>query len=336
MSSQAAAGGAQSTATRLSAFSTNHMNELGLIVIIFLLYLVFGTTAHGFASINNQLTILRDVAAIAIAAWAMTLVIVAGEIDLSTGPMVAFISVVLSFMLKADWPLVLAIPAALVVGTLLGTIAGVLRGFFDVPSFVATLGLWSALRGMALFVTNALPVTFPENGFMDFLADELFGIPTAAVIMLVLFALFVWISRYTAFGRSVFAVGGNAAAAHLCGIDVKRVRVLIFSVSGCLAAVTGVLLTARLGSGNAGAASGLEFDVIAAVVIGGTSLSGGRGSMIGTMLGVFVITLIGNGLVLRGINPFFQEVVRGVIIVVAVLANLMATRYRQNRAIRGA
>jgi simple sugar transport system permease protein len=311
------------------------MNEIGLVVIILFLYLVFGSTAHGFTSANNQLTILRDVASIGIAAWAMTLVIVAGEIDLSIGPMVAFISVVLAFMLKANVPLIAAIPAALAVGAAFGTLAGVLRAYFDVPSFVATLGLWSALRGLALFMTNALPVTFNENAFMERLADEVFGIPTSAVVMLVLFVVFVMIARYTSFGRSVFAVGGNANAAHLCGINVKRVRVIIFSISGLLSAVTGVLLTARLGSGNAGAASGLEFDVIAAVVIGGTSLSGGRGSMLGTMLGAFVITLIGDGLVLRGINPFFQEVVRGVIIVVAVLANLMATRYRGQRTIRG-
>jgi simple sugar transport system permease protein len=311
------------------------MNEIGLVVIILLLYLVFGSTAHGFTSANNQLTILRDVASIGIAAWAMTLVIVAGEIDLSIGPMVAFISVVLAFMLKANVPLIAAIPAALAVGAAFGTLAGVLRAYFDVPSFVATLGLWSALRGLALFMTNALPVTFNENAFMERLADEVFGIPTSAVVMLVLFVVFVMIARYTSFGRSVFAVGGNANAAHLCGINVKRVRVIIFSISGLLSAATGVLLTARLGSGNAGAATGLEFDVIAAVVIGGTSLSGGRGSMLGTMLGAFVITLIGDGLVLRGINPFFQEVVRGVIIVVAVLANLMATRYRGQRTIRG-
>ena len=319
----------------ISSFSAKHMNEIGLVVIILLLYLVFGNTAHGFTSANNQLTILRDVASIGIAAWAMTLVIVAGEIDLSIGPMVAFISVVLAFMLKANVPLIAAIPAALAVGAVFGTLAGVLRAYFDVPSFVATLGLWSALRGLALFMTNALPVTFNENAFMERLADEVFGIPTSAVVMLVLFVVFVMIARYTSFGRSVFAVGGNANAAHLCGINVKRVRGVIFSISGLLSAVTGVLLTARLGSGNAGAASGLEFDVIAAVVIGGTSLSGGRGSMLGTMLGAFVITLIGDGLVLRGINPFFQEVVRGVIIVVAVLANLMATRYRGQRTIRG-
>jgi len=139
-------------------------------------------------------------------------------------------------------------------------------------------------------------------------------------------AVFVFISRKTAFGRSVFAVGGNATAAQLCGINVKRVRILIFTLSGLLAAVTGILLAARLGSGNAGAANGLEFDVIAAVVVGGTALSGGRGSLLGTLLGVLVITLIGNGLVLLGINSFFQQVVRGVIIVVAVLANILLTQ----------
>ena len=314
--------------------SSARMNELGLVVIIAVLYAVFASTANGFASIVNQVTILRDAASVAISAWAVTLVIIAGEIDVSVGPMVAFTSVVLAFCLKAQMPLLFGIVLALLLGAALGSLAGILRAYFNVPSFVGTLGLWSALRGMALFTTNALPVTFHETATMDRLADEILGVPTSAVIMLILFAVFAFISRKTAYGRSVFAVGGNAIAAHLCGINVPRIRVLVFMTSGLLSAVTGVLLTARLGSGNAGAASGLEFDVIAAVVIGGTSLAGGRGSMVGTLLGVFVITLIGNGLVLRGINPFFQEVVRGIIIVVAVLANILATRYREKRRLQ--
>lgn len=221
----------------------------------------------------------------------------------------------------------------LLLGALMGTLAGVLRGVFNVPSFVATLGLWSALRGMGLFMTNALPVPIDENEVLDWLGGQFLGVPVSALIMMVLFALFVFISRKTAFGRSVFAVGGNATAAQLCGINVRRVRILIFTLSGLLAAVTGILLAARLGSGNAGAANGLEFDVIAAVVVGGTALSGGRGSLFGTLLGVLVITLIGNGLVLLGINSFFQQVVRGVIIVVAVLANILLTQ-RSSKAKR--
>ena len=296
----------QGKSVSLKQFVSRHINEIGLLVVIAILYLVFSLNAPGFISLNNQMNVLRDAATIGIAAWAMTLIIISGEIDVSVGPMVAFVSVCLAFLLQFE---------------------------VNVPSFVATLGLWSALRGMGLFMTNALPVPIDENEVLDWLGGQFLGVPVSALIMIVLFALFVFISRKTAFGRSVFAVGGNATAAQLCGINVRRVRILIFTLSGLLAAVTGILLAARLGSGNAGAANGLEFDVIAAVVVGGTALSGGRGSLFGTLLGVLVITLIGNGLVLLGINSFFQQVVRGVIIVVAVLANILLTQ-RSSKAKR--
>ncbi|HEJ8090273.1 TPA: ABC transporter permease [Serratia liquefaciens] len=302
---------------------SKHANELGLLAIIVVLYLVFSIYATGFISLNNQMNILRDAATIGIAAWAMTLIIISGEIDVSVGPMVAFISVILAYLMQYAIPLPFALILALCLGAALGSVAGVLRGWFNVPSFVATLGLWSALRGMGLFMTNALPVPIDENDVLDWFGGQVLGLPVSAVIMLILFVVFQFISKKTAFGRSVYAIGGNASAAQLCGINVKRIRILLFTLAGLLAAVTGILLAARLGSGNAGAASGLEFDVIAAVVVGGTALSGGRGSMLGTLLGVLVITLIGNGLVLLGINSFFQQVVRGVIIVLAVLANII-------------
>ncbi|MCZ9077728.1 ABC transporter permease [Escherichia albertii] len=319
----------QGKSVSLKQFVSRHINEIGLLVVIAILYLVFSLNAPGFISLNNQMNVLRDAATIGIAAWAMTLIIISGEIDVSVGPMVAFVSVCLAFLLQFEVPLAIACLLVL----LMGTLAGVLRGVFNVPSFVATLGLWSALRGMGLFMTNALPVPIDENEVLDWLGGQFLGVPVSALIMMVLFALFVFISRKTAFGRSVFAVGGNATASQLCGINVRRVRILIFTLSGLLAAVTGILLAARLGSGNAGAANGLEFDVIAAVVVGGTALSGGRGSLFGTLLGVLVITLIGNGLVLLGINSFFQQVVRGVIIVVAVLANILLTQ-RSSKAKR--
>lgn len=292
----------QGKSVSLKQFVSRHINEIGLLVVIAILYLVFSLNAPGFISLNNQMNVLRDAATIGIAAWAMTLIIISGEIDVSVGPMVAFVSVCLAFLLQFEVPLAIACLLVLLLGALMGTLAGVLRGVFNVPSFVATLGLWSALRGMGLFMTNALPVPIDENEVLDWLGGQFLGVPVSALIMMVLFALFVFISRKTAFGRSVFAVGGNATAA-------------------------------RLGSGNAGAANGLEFDVIAAVVVGGTALSGGRGSLFGTLLGVLVITLIGNGLVLLGINSFFQQVVRGVIIVVAVLANILLTQ-RSSKAKR--
>lgn len=314
--------GSRSPMSRLG----KHMNELSLFAAIVLLYIIFGLTADGFLSFYNQTNILRDAATIGIAAWAATLIIIAGEIDVSTGPMVAFISVILAYLIQWNVPTVGAFVLAIVIGGLLGSIAGVLRAYFDVPSFVATLGLWSALRGLSLYFTDALPVSIGRNDIVDMLDRPIFGLPPAAIIMMVLFAVFWFVSKRTTFGRSVFAVGGNAQAAFLSGINVRRIRVTIFVLAGMMAAISGMLLLARLGSGNATAASGLEFDVIAAVVVGGTALSGGRGSMLGTLLGVLVITLIGNGLILLGINAFIQEVVRGIIIVAAVLANIYAIK----------
>lgn len=303
-----------------------HMNELGLLVVILLLYIVFANTAPGFLSIYNQQNILRDAASLGICAFGATFIIIAGEIDVSVGPMVAFLSVSLAYLLSWHVPIFLAIPASMVFGIALGSIAGVLRGHFDVPSFVATLGLWSALRGLALFFTDALPVSYPPSPFLNLLDSRLFGLPMAAWIMLAMFLVFNFVARKTTYGRSVYAIGGNANAAQLAGIPVRRIRVILFATAGLLASIAGILLTSRLGSGNAGAATGLEFDVIAAVVVGGTALSGGRGTMVGTILGVLTITVIGNGLVLLGINPFFQQVVRGVIIVAAVLLNIVAMR----------
>ncbi|MCI2417411.1 ABC transporter permease [Saccharopolyspora sp. K220] len=303
------------------------LNEIGLIAAIVVLYIVLGSTAAGFLSLDNQLGILRDAATVGIAAWGVTLVIIAGEIDISIGPAVAFSSVLVAKG-AAEWGLGigLAILLTLVAGAAWGALAGWLRARFDVPSFIATLGVWSALGGLGLYLTDALPVVLPENGLMDVLGGNILGIPTPAIVMVVLFFVFAYVARYTGYGRSVYAVGGNAPAARMAGINLARVRVLLFATTGVLSAITGVLLAARLGSGNGGAASGLEFDVIAAVVIGGTALSGGRGSMLGTLFGVVFITVISNGLVLLGVDSFLQNVVRGVIIVVAVLVNVVLTK----------
>ncbi|MCK9868169.1 ABC transporter permease [Nocardiopsis dassonvillei] len=305
----------------------HRLNEIGLLAAILILYVVLGLSASGFLSLDNQLGLLRNAATIGIAAWGVTLVIIAGEIDISIGPAVAFASVIAAKG-ATEWNLgvIGAIMLTLAMGVLWGALAGWLRARFNVPSFITTLGLWSVLGGLALYMTDALPVPLPESGLLDVLGGSVLGIPTAALVMLVLFAVFAYVAKYTAYGRSVYATGGNAAAAQLAGLNVARVRVLLFATTGLLSAITGVLLAARLGSGNGGAAAGLEFDVIAAVVIGGTALAGGRGSLGGTFLGVVFITVIANGLVLLGVNSFFQDVVRGLIIVGAVLINVVISR----------
>lgn len=275
------------------------LNEIGLLVAIVALYIALSASAAGFLTAGNQLGILRDAATIGIAAWGVTLVIIAGDIDISIGPAVAFSSVLVAKG-SAQWGLGIggAIVLTLVLGTLWGAVAGYLRARFDVPSFITTLGLWSILGGLALYMTDALPVVLPASSLMEVLGGDILGVPTSAIIMLVLFAVFAYVAKFTAYGRSVYAIGGNAAAAMLAGINLTRTRVILFATTGLLSAVTGILVAARLGSGNGGAAGGLEFDVIAAVVIGGTLLAGGRGSLVGTLLGVVFITVIANGLVI--------------------------------------
>jgi sugar transport system permease protein len=307
------------------------MNEFGLVIVIALIYVVFTFTARNFLSFNNQVSILRDAASFGIAAWAVTLIIIAGEIDISTGPLVALLSVTFAFMLKGGAiPFALCFVLIVVIGAAIGAVIGALRAWFAVPTFIGTLALWRISGGLASYFTDTVPVSFPESDFMDVLGGEVWGVPTPGLIMLALFLLFAFVSRNTAFGRSVYAIGGNASAAHLAGINVKGVRVWLFVISGALAAVTAILLTARNGVGDYSVArSGLEFNVISAVVVGGTSLSGGRGSMLGALLGIYVISLLGNGLVLMGLNSYLQEVVSGAIILIAVLLNIQAIAANQ-------
>lgn len=304
--------------------TTQQLNEGGLAVALVVLVVGLSLTTDSFASVNNLWNVLGDAALVGIVAWASTLVIVAGEIDISVGPAVAFWGVILA-KLDGEWgmPMGVAIVLTLIGGTLVGAFAGWLRGRFGVPSFIVTLGLWSSLRGLAQFMTDALPVPIDDNRTVDLLGGKIGPVPTAAILMFVLFVVFAFIAKRTTYGRSVYAVGGNARASMLSGINVLRVRILLFATSGLMAALLGIVVAGRLASGNAGAAQGLEFSVIAAVVVGGTALQGGRGSMLGTLLGVLFITVIGNGLVIMGVNSYFQDVVRGGLIVGAVLINTL-------------
>lgn len=314
---------------RLRDLSTQQLNEAGLSLALVVLIVALSVSTPYFASASNMWAILGDAALVGIVAFAATLVIVAGEIDLSVGSAVAFWSVMLG-QLTTRWHIPIALAALLVLigGMLLGGAAGWVSGRFGVPSFIVTLGLWSALRGIALFITDALPIPIADSALLNFLGGKIGPVPTAALIMVVLFALFAFVAKRTSYGRSVFAVGGNARAALLSGINVTRIRILVFGTSGLSAALLALVFSGRLASGNPGVAVGLEFSAIAAVVVGGTSLTGGRGSMLGTLLGVLFITVIGNGLVILGVNSNIQDVVRGVLIVGAVWINMVLSTRR--------
>jgi simple sugar transport system permease protein len=307
-------------------FVRNHANELGLVFATVIMYVVLSGTARNFMTPENQLNILREIAFVGIIAWGMTLVLIAGEIDISVGPHVAFAGIILAELIRQGWPVWLACVAVLVLGALIGLFAGLLRAYLSIPSFITTLALWLSLRGLAQVISKAVPIVVPYPEFQYLGQGSIFMIPVPTIIMVVLLVVFAFVARKTVFGRSVFAVGANPEAANLSGINVPKIRTIIFVLTGVLSAIVGILIASRLGSGNSGAANGMEFDVIAGVVVGGTALTGGRGTMIGTLLGVLFIGALTNGLVLMGVDPFMQSVVRGVIILVAVLVNVISTK----------
>lgn len=312
---------------QLRAPAAMRIREAGLLIAVIVVFIILSFIAPNFFTTGNFLNVLHSVALQGIVAWGMTLLIISAEIDISVGPVVAFASVLLAiFNTQLGIPLPLAVVLVLVEGTAVGLGAGFIRARWNVPSFIVTLALWTSIRGLAYLLTNALPIPIASVAFQFWGGGTVLGIPVPAIIMLVLFGVFWFISQRTVFGRSVFAVGGNADAARLAGIPVTRIRILLFGITGLLSALSGILLASWLGSGNPGAASGMEFDVIAAVIVGGTDLFGGRGTMFGTFLGVLFIGMLGNGLVLLGVNPYVQDVVRGVIILVAVLINISIRR----------
>lgn len=291
-----------------------------LLVALIVLLAILTAVAPNFMTLGNVLNIVREAAFVGIIAWGMTLVIISGEIDISVGSNVALSSALLGVLVaKQGVPILPAVLIVLAVGTVIGVFAGVFRALLNVPSFIVTLALYLGLKGLALFITNAFPNSIPSATFNYFGAGFFFGVPVPALVLFLLFLVFLFVSRKTAFGRSVYAVGGNAEAARLSGISVARVRILVFTMTGLLAALVGVLLSARLSSGNPGIGTGMEFDVIAAVIIGGASLAGGRGAMLGTLLGVLFVTVLSNGLVLLGVNAYVQDIASGAIVLIAVL-----------------
>lgn len=321
-------GAVQSKSTTFRARTNELLGRSGLLIALLLLFAALALFAPNFLTSRNLLNVLRAVAFNGIIACGMTFMIIAGDIDVSVGSAVAWASSLLGVLaIQQGWPLGLAILVVLVQGALIHAGAGYIRVRWAVPAFVVTLALFMALRGAARLITNAFPITpFPDafnfwgGGYI------LEVIPVPVVIMLAVFGIFHFISVRTVYGRSVYAVGGNEESARLSGISVWRTRITTFALLGFLSAFSGILLSSRIMSGSSNIAVGLEFEVIAAVIIGGTSLMGGEGTIFGTFLGVLFIGLLSNGMVLMGINPFAQEVIRGLIILVAVLISVIRTK----------
>ena len=268
----------------------------------------------------NLLNVVRQVSVIAIVGIGVTIVIITTGIDLASGSVIALVSVITASLAHPDqFPVIVPVAVGLASGALTGTISGMLVAVGKIPAFIATLGMMIAARGLALIYSDGRPISDFSEAF-DFIGrGHLLGVPFPIVVMGITAIVVHVILTHTRFGKHVYAIGGNQQAAIVSGINVKRRLLQVYTLAGLLSGLAGILLTSRISVGQPTAGMGYELDAIAAAVIGGTSLSGGIGTVYGTVVGALIIGVLNNGLDLLRVNPNWQQLIKGVLIVGAVL-----------------
>ena len=288
---------------------------VGLCVVLWIL------TPH-FLTFSNLLNVAQQTSINAIIAVGLTFVIISGGIDLSVGSIVAFSGVVMATLMQRELPWPMAVAGGLATGLGCGLLNGVLITLGRLPPFIATLGMMSVARGSALLYTDGRPVSgFGEN-FRSLATGEVLFVPVPVIVMGMVYVVAHFILRRTQFGRYVFAIGGNEEAALLSGVKVRFHKTMVYGVGGLLSALAAAVLTARLNSAQPIAGINYELDAIAATVIGGTSLMGGQGSVVGTLIGALIMGVLRNGLNLLGVSSFVQQLVIGAVIILAVLMDM--------------
>lgn len=295
----------------------------GVLIALLVLVILFSVLSPHFLNSNNLLTVLSQVSIIAIMALGMTFVLLIGEIDLSVGSIAAISSLVLGMALEAGVPAVIAILAAVASGAVCGIINGVIGAKFSIPTFIVTVATMGIFRGIGYALTDSKPVPI-MNDFILGLGNGKFlsVIPYTVIIMLLLLIVFHILLGKTRFGRRAKMTGGNKKSAEYVGINTRALQIKIFMISGLASAVSGILLAARLYSSQPNVAEGYELDAIAAAVLGGTSLSGGFGTVIGTFIGAIIMGIINKGMNLVGMAYFYQQIVKGLIILIAVYLDI--------------
>ena len=295
------------------------------IIALLVLIGVVSAINPNFFTVDNILNILRQTSVNAIIAVGMTFVILIAGIDLSVGSILALTGAFAASMVGTELSILLVIPAVLLIGTLLGTLSGVIVAKGKVQAFIATLVTMTLLRGVTMVYTDGRPIS---TGFSDtadafaFLGTGyLFGIPVPIWLMAIVFLISWYVLKHTKMGRYIYALGGNEAATQLSGINVDKVKIFVFAVSGFLSALAGLIVTSRLSSAQPTAVVTYELDAIAAVVVGGTSLMGGKGRVMGTLIGALIIGFLNNALNLLDISSYYQMIAKALVILVAVLAD---------------
>jgi len=307
-------------------FLLHHARQLGTLSGLLVLGLVLWALTPHFLTLSNLLNVAEQATIIAIVAVGMTFVILTAGIDLSVGSVLAFAGVVMASALHAGAPLPFALLAGLVTGTVCGLVSGLLITLGRLPPFIATLGMMSVARGTALMYTGGRPISGFSENFRWLATGEVLRVPIPVIVMIGIYAIAFFVLTRTKLGRYTYAIGGNEEATHLSGVNVRFYKTVVYGLAGLFSGLAAILLTARLNSAQPIAGMMYELDAIAATVIGGTSLLGGEGHVLGTLIGALIMAVLRNGLNLLGVSSFLQQVVIGSVIIVGVLIDMALKR----------
>lgn len=300
-------------------FDLDKVRQFGTFFGLVALCILFSILSPYFFTTSNLLNVAQQSAIIAVISVGMTFVIITAGIDLSVGSVLAFSGVVMASVLHTGLPIPVGILAGLLIGFGCGMVNGLLVTYGSIPPFIATLGMMSIARGAGLWYTDGRPISGFDDSFRFLATGEVFHIPVPVIIMVIVYVIAHFVLTRTKMGRYTYAIGGNEKAAVLSGINIKFYLNIIYGIAGLLSALAAVMLTARLNSAQPIAGIMYELDAIAATVIGGTSLFGGKGTVIGTLIGALIIGVLRNGLNLLGVSSFIQQIVIGSVIIGAIL-----------------
>lgn len=302
---------------------TDYVQDLGALIALLLLVIGISIISPKFRTGSNFLSLLRQSSINGLIAFGMTCVILTDAIDLSVGSVLALSTVLCAGMVSAGVPAGIAMILALAIGTVLGAISGFLVTKGRLQAFIATLITMTVYRGLTMIFTGGKPISNLGDSFVLKLVGRgnICRIPIPVILLLVIFAGFYFLLNKTTFGRAVYATGSNWKCAKLAGININKTKIIVYAISGFMSALSGLILLSRLGSAQPTLGSGYELDAIAAVALGGTSMSGGRGKIYGTLIGVLIIAVLNNGLNILGVSSYYQDVIKGFVILVAVLSD---------------
>ncbi|MGM0876074.1 MAG: ABC transporter permease [Bacillota bacterium] len=295
-------------------------SKYGILLVLLAMMVTMSFLSEAFLTTQNLLNVVRQISFIGIVAMGVTMVIITTGIDLSSGSVIALVSVVsASFAHPGEFSIIVPLVIGLGIGAMAGLINGTITAKGKIPAFIATLGMMIAARGLALLFSDGRPIPDLSPSFLFIGKGEIMGIPFPIIVFIAMGIISHLMLSKTKFGKYTYAIGGNEQAARICGINVDRYKIMIYTYAGLLAAIAGMMLTARISVGQPSMGNMFELDAIAAAVIGGTSLSGGVGTIGGTMIGALIIGVLNNGLDLLGVSSYWQQILKGIIIVSAVL-----------------